>query len=148
MKIFIPRNISGGRLNMSVTIGPATISIVQLMILAIGLGMTLGVWNTLYKNGTPRGTAFVVALPIFLLCVFIAFFKQSELTLIPFIAKMIRTYFLDVTQKWQVNRDRPDPKSVLLARSRKEDQTQVIEQKGLVLDAHAMQTMNRIAERS
>lgn len=132
---------------MSVTIGPATISVVQLMILAIGLGATLGVWNTLYKNGTSRGVAFAIALPIFLLCVFIAFFKQSELTLIPFIAKMIRTYFLNATQKWQVNRDRPDPKAIALAKSRKEDQLQIIEQKDLVMDQRGLDTLNRIADR-
>ncbi len=148
MKIFIPRNISWGWLNMSVTIGPATISVVQLMILAIGLWATLWVWNTLYKGGTSRGVAFAIALPIFLLCVFIAFFKQSELTLIPFIAKMIRTYFLDTTQKWQVNRDRPDPKAIALAKSRKEDQQQIIEQKDLVMDQHSLETLNRIADRS
>lgn len=133
---------------MSVTVGPATISVVQLMILAIGLWATLGVWNTLYKWGTSRGVAFAIALPIFLLCVFIAFFKQSELTLIPFIAKMIRTYFLDATQKWQVNRDRPDPKAIALAKSRKEDQQQIIEQKDLVMDQHSLETLNRIADRS
>lgn len=148
MKIFIPRNISWGWLNMSVTIGPATISVVQLMILAIGLWATLGVWNTLYKGGTSRGVAFAIALPIFLVCVFIAFFKQSELTLIPFIAKMIRTYFLDTTQKWQVNRDRPDPKAIALAKSRKEDQQQIIEQKDLVMDQRSLETLNRIADRS
>jgi hypothetical protein len=148
MKIFIPRNISGGWLNMSVTIGPASISVVQLMILAIGLGMTLGVWNTLYKGGTSRGVAFAIALPIFLICVFVAFFKQSELTLLPFIAKLVRTYFLDATQKRQVNRDKPDPKAIALAKSRKEEQQVIIEQKWLVMDKRGLDTLNRIADHS
>ena len=49
MKIFIPRNISGGWLNMSVNVGPANITIVQLMILALGLGLMLAIWNVLVK---------------------------------------------------------------------------------------------------
>ncbi len=61
---------------------------------------------------------------------------------------MIRTYFLDTTQKWQVNRDRPDPKAIALAKSRKEDQQQIIEQKDLVMDQRSLETLNRIADRS
>lgn len=146
MKIFIPRNISGGRLKMSVSIGPLSLSIIQLMILAIGLWLTLALWNTLFKNGTSKGTAFIIALPVFLLCVFIAFFKYSELTLIPFCAKLVRTYFLDATKKFQVNRNKPDPKSVLLAKSRKTEHDVVITQKDLVMDEATLRRLRSIDE--
>jgi len=66
--------------------------------------------------------------------VFIAFFKYSELTLFPFIAKMIRTYFLDVTQKFQINWLRPDPHAINLARFRTTDHEVIIEQKELEID--------------
>ena len=118
------------------------------MILAIGLGITLGVRNTLTKSGVGKGTAFVVALPLFLICVFIAFFKYSELTLIPFIAKMIRTHFLDVTKKFQINWDKPDPKAIALAKSRKSDHDVVIEQKDLLMDIETLNKLKVITEQS
>lgn len=146
MKIFIPRNVSKWLFNMGITVGPITISIVQMAILAVGIGITLGVRNSLVNNGTPKATALVFSLPLFLLCVFIAFFKYSELTLIPFIAKMIRTYFLDVTKKFQVNRAKPDPKAILIATSRKTDHDIVIQQKDFQIDQKKLATLRSIAE--
>ena len=119
---------------MSVTIGPATITVVQLLILAMGIGLSLGVWNKLVTGNVDKLIAFLFVLPILLLFIFIAFFKYSELTLIPFIAKMIRTYFLDVTLKFQVNRDRPDPLAITLAKIRKTEHDHSIEQKNLYID--------------
>ncbi len=78
--------------------------------------------------------AIVIAIPIFLFFVFIAFFKYSELTLFPFIAKMIRTYFLDVTKKFQINRLRPDVHAINLARFRTTDHEVIIQQKELEVD--------------
>jgi hypothetical protein len=68
----------------------------------------------------------VVAVPIFLIFVIIAFFQISELSLIPFIAKLIRTYFFDTTKKFQVNFDRADEVDVLLKETHAEDQKDII----------------------
>ena len=146
MKVFIPRNISWWWLNMSVNIGPATISIVQLIILAFWLGITLAIRNTLIKWGASKSAATIVSLPFFLLCVFIAFFKYSELTLIPFIAKLIRTYFLDTTKKFQVNRNRPDPKAIALAKSRHTKHDIIIEHKDLLLHEAQLNKLKIITE--
>ena len=127
---------------------PASVSIVQLMILAIGLGLTLWVWNLLFKSWVSKITAFAVALPILLICVFIAFFKYSELTLIPFTAKMIRTHFLDVTKKYQLNRDKPDPKVLALAKSKKTDHEIVISQKDLVMDEESLNKLRVFSKQS
>jgi hypothetical protein len=78
--------------------------------------------------------------------VFIAFFKRSELTLIPFIAKMIRTHFLDTTKKFQINRDKPDPKAILLAKFRKTDHDKVITQKDLIINEEALERLRPISE--
>lgn len=98
------------------------------------------------KSGTPKATALVFSLPLFILCVFIAFFKYSELTLIPFIAKMIRTYFLDVTKKFQINREKPDPTAIAIGKSRKTDQTVVIHQKEYIVDKKKLATLKSIAQ--
>lgn len=143
-KVFIPRNISGWWFNMSVQFWPFSISILQLMTLAVGMWLWLWLRNTLYKNGVGRYTAIVVAAPIFLAFVFIAFFRYSELTLFPFIAKMIRTYFLDVTKKFQINRLRPDPHAINLARFRRTDHDVIIEQKQLQLDEATLQKLENL----
>ena len=148
MKIFIPRNISGWWLNMSINMWPFTVSIVQLMILAIGLWLTLGVWNMLFKSWVSKATAFIVAIPIFLICVFVAFFRYSELTLIPFGAKMVRTHFLDTTKKYQINRDKPDPKAIALAKSRKTDHETVINQKDLIMDEESLNKLRILTEQA
>lgn len=88
----------------------------------------------------------IVALPIFLIFVFIAFFKYSELTLLPFIAKMIRTYFLDVTKKFQINYQKPDPKAIVIAKARKGDHGVVISQKDLVLDKEKIEKLHPFFE--
>lgn len=88
----------------------------------------------------------MLVLPILLLFIFIAFFKYSELTLIPFIAKMIRTYFLDTTLKFQINRDRPDPHAVILARMRGTDHDHTIEQKNLYIDKEKIKKLKVLTE--
>ncbi len=106
----------------------------------------MGVWNSLVKSGTPKATALVFSLPLLILCVIIAFFKYSELTLIPFIAKMIRTYFLDVTKKFQINRAKPDPTAIAIGKSRRTDQTTVIHQKEYIIDKKKLATLKSIAQ--
>ena len=100
----------------------------------------------MYKNGVGKFAAFVVAIPIFLLFVFIAFFKYSELTLLPFIAKMIRTYFLDVTKKFQINRDKPDSHAINLARFRNSEHDVIIEQKTLKMDPEQLAKLQRLTQ--
>jgi hypothetical protein len=85
----------------------------------------------------------MVALPVFLLFVLIAFFKYSELRIHEFIAKMIRTHFLDTTKKYQLNRNRPDPVSLALAMARKTDHDVLIEQKDLILDTEKLETLSK-----
>jgi hypothetical protein len=135
MKVFFPRNISGSWLNMSVQIGPATVSVVQLILLAMGMGLSLVIWNQLIKNGTTSKTiAFMITLPVFLLFVFVAFFKYSELRLHEFIAKMIKTHFLDATLKYQINYEKMDPELVMYAKNRNTDHEVVAEVKDLTFD--------------
>ena len=98
----------------------------------------------MFKNGVAKYAAFLIVLPILLIFVFIAFFKYSELTLFPFIAKMIRTYFLDTTQKFQINRLRPDVHAINLARFRRTDHDVIIEKKMLKLEKEKLKKMQRL----
>jgi hypothetical protein len=47
----------------------------------------------------------------------IAFFKISELSLLPFIAKLWRNRFLDTTKKTQTNDNKIDPLEILVKTS-------------------------------
>lgn len=146
MKVFIPKNVSKGLFNMSIQVGPFTISVIQLITVAIGLWVWLGVFNTLYQNWVSRVIAAFIAIPLLLLFVFIAFFRYSELSLLPFIAKMIQTYFLDVTKKYQIVRHKPDPLKIVLQRSRSVKHEQVIKTKELVIDDAKMKRFTEIIE--
>ncbi len=91
-----------------------------------------------------KRVAAIIAFPIVLLFIIIAFFKFSELTLLPFIAKMIKTYFLDVTKKFQINRNRPDPIAISTAKFNKTDHDVIIEHKQLIIDQKKVDKLTRI----
>jgi len=71
----------------------------------------------------------ILVSPIFIIFCIIAFFKFSELKLIPFLAKMIRTYFFDETKKFQVNFKRIDPLEVKIKKMKSNEPQQIIEVK-------------------
>ena len=78
--------------------------------------------------------------------ILIAFFKISELTLLPFIAKCVRTYIVDTTRKFQINYTRPDPIAVAMAQFRKTDHEYEIETKEYTLDTSKLRKLTRITE--
>lgn len=147
MKTFFPRNISWSRFGMSVNVWPFTISVLQLVILAMWLGLSLSVWNGLYKWWTmTQWWALVVAIPIFIFFIVIAFFKISELSLLPFIAKIIRSYFLDTTRKFQINRTKPDPLHVMIMKMEKNEEKEIVLKKSLNMDTSKIDRLSRIMD--
>ena len=62
----------------------------------------------------------------------------------PFLAKMIRTYFLDVTKKFQINWLKPDVHAINLARFRRTDHDVIIQQKKLQIDQKTLQKLERL----
>ncbi len=127
---------------MNVQVWPIQISIVQLMLLAIWVGLSLALANAFMRNGASKAVWFLIALPVFLFFVIVAFFKYSELRLHEFIAKMIRTHILDTTKKYQLNRTKPDPVTIALAKARRTDHDVLIENKNLILDQDELDRMN------
>ncbi|HMT01069.1 MAG TPA: hypothetical protein PKC14_01970 [Candidatus Absconditabacterales bacterium] len=137
MKVIIPRNIQKGWFSMNFQIGPFTISIIQLFILAIGIGLALATYNAFAQAqpGTTSVIGIVFGIIIFLIFVIIAFFEISELSLIPFLAKMVRTYFLDVPQKHQMNYEKINPTELLIKKARGDEKATTVEQKSNSVDA-------------
>lgn len=97
-------------------------TLVQLILLAVGMAIALVIWNSMVKSGSTKVTAAVVAVPVFLIFVFIAFFKVSELGLLAFVAKLIRTNFLDAPKKFQDDYERIDPADVAIKKSKADDE--------------------------
>ena len=129
MKVVYPKNIQKGLFaGMTFTIGPLTISIIQLFILAIGIAIALAAFNTLAKAGS-KILGIFVALIILIIFIIVVFFKVSELSLIPFLAKMARNNFFDTKKKYQVNYNKENPLDILLQETRAKEEKQVIEYK-------------------
>lgn len=130
MKILFPRNIEKWFLAwLTFTRGPITVSIVQLFILAVWWALMLAIFNNLTKQWFTKLSAFVFSSPALGVAAIIAFFKISELTLIPFFSKIIRTYFLDTTKKFQVNFPKPHIVDILVKKNQHKEKIEEIKQK-------------------
>lgn len=112
---------------MSFTIGPLTVNIIQLFVLAAGIAGSFAIANYFMKNGQNRFVAIAFASPLALLAFAIAFFKVSEMGLLEFIAKMLRTHFFDTTTKYQVNLVKENKIDLLIKEIHSEEQTQKIQ---------------------
>lgn len=144
MKTFIPKNIQGWFFNISLQVGPLTITLIQLFLLAWGIAVWLGIFNTLSQSGVDRMIAIIMSLPAVAIFVFIAFFKYSELTLVPFIFKIIRSNFIDTPKKFQVNYKRVDPLDIVLKNIHNEDgKKQIIEQKSSQISEEKLEKLEK-----
>lgn len=121
MKVFVPRNIAKGWFKMNFQIGPLSVSLIQLVILAVGMALALVIWNGMVRGGAGKATAAVFAIPVFIIFVVIAFFNVSEMGLLQFIAKLIRTNMLDTPRKFQDDYERIDPLDIAIRKSKADD---------------------------
>ena len=130
MKVVFPKNIQKWMLaGMTFSIWPINLSIIQLFVVGIGVAVATAIFNSFSKSWAKAIWA-LLAIFAFLLFVFIAFFKMSELGLIPFVAKLVRNLFFDTPRKFQSNYDKIDPLKVAIKRTKNSDQKQtVFEQK-------------------
>ena len=79
MKVVYPKNIKRGLLaGMTFSIGPLTISVIQMFVLAIGVAAALAAFNGFSKSGS-KVVGVLVAIIILIIFIVIAFFKVSEL---------------------------------------------------------------------
>lgn len=141
MKVVYPKHIQKGMLaGMSFQIGPINLSLVQLFVVAVGVAAAMGIFNTFSKSGG-KFVGIVLAICVLLIFIVIAFFKISELSLIPFIAKLIRNNFFDARRKFQVNYVRTDPIKLLIKKYKTEEEKQIIERKENTLSKETLSKM-------
>ncbi len=129
MKVVYPKNIKRGLLaGMTFSIGPLTISVIQMFVLAIGVAAALAAFNGFSKSGS-KVVGVLVAIIILIIFIVIAFFKVSELWLVAYIAKLIRNNFFDAKKKFQVNYEKKNPLDIMIQESKTKEEKQIIEQK-------------------
>jgi len=140
MKVIFPRNIEKWRIaGVSFQIWPVRITLFQLVWLAIGAAIMLGITNAMIKNGYDRIIAIITWLPFLLIAIIIAFFEISEMNLLQFICKMMRTYVFDVPRKRQVNVRQDAPSTfALLKRKQQEKKEEVIHKRFDTQEARPM----------
>ncbi len=114
MKVVFPKNIKKWIIaGITFNIGPISLSIVQLLLVALGVAAWLWVFNAVQKSGS-KAAGVIFAIPVLGIFLIMAFFKVSELWLLAFVAKLFRTHFFDTTRKYQVNFSRINPFTILL----------------------------------
>lgn len=134
MKVVYPKNIKKWLLaGMSFTIGPLTISIIQLFVLALGVALALAAFNK-FSQAWSKAIWILVAILILVIFIVIAFFNISELPLIPYLAKLVRNSFFDTKKKYQVNYEKTNPVDVVIEQAKTKENKQIIEQKENALD--------------
>jgi len=134
MKVVYPKNIKRGLLaGMTFTIGPLSISIVQMFILALWVALALAAFNGLSKWGS-KVIGIFVAVIVIIITIIITFFKVSELWLLAYIAKLVRNNFFDARKKFQVNYEKKNPLDVIVQESKTKEEKQIIETKESTFD--------------
>ena len=128
MKAVFPKNIKKGLLaGLTFSIGPLTISIIQLFILAIGVALALVVFSQFQESSKVVGTFFAII--IFLIFAVIAFFDISELNIVAFMAKIIQNHFFDATEKFQTINEKQSNTELTIKRYKTENRKEKIDYK-------------------
>ena len=134
MKVVYPKNIKRGLLaGMTFSIGPLSINVVQMFILALGVALALATFNWFSKSWW-KVLGIFLAILIIIIFIVVAFFKVSELWLLAYLAKLIRNNFFDAKKKYQVNYEKKSPLDVMIQESKTKEEKQIIEQKESTFD--------------
>jgi len=107
-------------------IWPISLSFLQLILLVVWASLSFAVMNGMMKSGISRGTSMISSSPILLIFAFVAFFKISEMSLLPFIAKLVRTYMLNTSRKFQVNFIKNNNIDIMLSKFKIQEKKEII----------------------
>ena len=114
MKTIIPKHVESGIFDMWVDIWPFRVKMWQLFLIAVWVAINFAIANSLMKKWMWKIPSFIIWSPWLLIMLFIAFFRQSELTIIPFLLKLTRTYIIQNTRTFQRNTIHPAEREIKL----------------------------------
>ena len=106
-KIIVPKHVEAGLFDMGVDLWPVRVKMWQLFIIAVWSAIFFGLMNWLKRWGLGTIPAVIIASPIIIITLFVTFFRKSELYIIPFVTKLIRTYIINTPRTFQRNIDKP-----------------------------------------
>lgn len=143
MKVTFPKNIKKWLLSwMNINVWPINLSIVQLFLVALWVGLALAVFQAASKSwSTAMGIVF--AIPVLIIFIIIAFFRLSEMNLLEYLSKLLRNKFFDTTKKFQHNFEKDDKITILIKKSKLEDKKQKIEQKDNNLNQKVLDSIEK-----
>lgn len=130
MKVTFPKNIKKWLLaGMQLNLWPVTVSVIQLFLLALGVGWALAIFTAVSKTWSTAMWV-ILAIPVFVFFIAVAFFKISEMWMLEYIAKLFRNKFFDVQKKYQINFERNNKTEITIKEAKQwEEKSQVIERK-------------------
>lgn len=114
MKIIVPKHVEAWLFDMWVDMWPFRLKMRQLFLVAIWIAITFWIAQSLMKRGMWKIPAFIIASPWLLIMLFIAFFRKSELAIVPFLMKIIRTYVINTPRVFQRNSIMPAQRQIKL----------------------------------
>jgi len=117
-KIIVPKHVEAWMFDMWVDIWPIRVKMWQLFIIAIWFAIFFGIVNGLKKWWLWTVPAVLIWSPVMIITLFIAFFKKSELQIIPFAAKLIRTYIINSPKSFQRNIIKPSDREIKISYSK------------------------------
>ena len=128
MKIIVPKHVEAWIFDMWVDIWPFRVKMRQLFLITLGVAITFWIAQSLMKKWMNKTSAIIIGSPGILIMLFIAFFRKSELTIIPFILKLFRTYIIWTHRTFQRNIIKPAQREIKLhfAKMNKWEKKQVI----------------------
>ncbi len=145
MKVFIPQNIEKWRFSHKFDFGFVRVSMLQLFIIAFWVAIALSIWSKLLQAWLDKLTSFIIVSPIIVLTLVIAFFNISELWLIPFILKILRTYFFDVPKRfYNIKKDVLDYK-VLIYKNKLKEEKKKVEYKEFKIDKQKLEKLKKFS---
>ncbi len=145
MKVFVPMNIEKGWFASKMSVWPFRISLIQLFIVAFGAAIWLVLWNKINQATGEKILSFILAFPVFIIFLIIAFFQISELGLIPFIAKLIQTYFFDVPKRFYTNYDKIKDYEILIYKNKMKEQKKIIQEKDFEITKERIEKLKKFS---
>jgi len=119
---------------MAINIWPLSITIVQLLLIALWTWLALAVFSGL-KDRSGNAWALLFAIPVFILFLVLAFFKISEMWMLEYLAKIFRNKFFDVQKKYQIDFEKNNETEIAIKEAQQNDwSTQIIEHKSENID--------------
>jgi len=106
-KIIVPKHVEAGLFDMWVDLWPIRVKMWQLFIIAVWVAIFFWIMNWLKKWWLWTVPSIIIASPVIIITLVIAFFKKSELHIIPFTIKLIRTYIINTPKTFQRNTIKP-----------------------------------------